>query len=223
MGGTIGPVPDRIATDLLRIARDPGTGRLRHTQRLEVALRAALFSDLALAGHLATMAAAPIATESGPPEDRILAAVWTTVTRRRSVRWSRWYRHVRVDRVALVDELTSAERWQVGRGVPRTYVESDLGGALELREHVLAVIESRGEVRDAHDAVLALLAAMSGVADGRVRTGVLSGELGRLLAHVGESDEVPRRTVEAALRAAAPRIRRPNRRGSLFASLRSKP
>lgn len=46
-------MPDElIATDLLRIARDPGTGRLVRRNTLAVGVRAALFAELALAGQI---------------------------------------------------------------------------------------------------------------------------------------------------------------------------
>ena len=96
-------MPDElIATDLLRIARDPSTGRLVRRNTLAVGLRAALFAELALAGQIVDNAGAPHAIGAAPNTHRFLDQIRDAVAARPEVSWTRWFRHVHGDRVALV-------------------------------------------------------------------------------------------------------------------------
>jgi len=92
-------MPDElIATDLLRIARDPGTGRLVRRNTLAVGLRAALLAELALAGQIVDYAGAPYAISTAPNKHRFLDQIRDAVAARPGVSWPRWFRHVHGDR-----------------------------------------------------------------------------------------------------------------------------
>lgn len=158
---------ERLATQLLRIARDPATGRLHHPGALASGLRAALFTDLILAGRVGEDRGGPTARGRSDTGDRILDAVHRTVASRPHVAWWRWFRHVRADRIVLVDELVTSGRW-TRRGGPRpAYDDADAGGALELSLAVEQVVRGAVAPADARRAVLALLVIMTGATGGR--------------------------------------------------------
>src|SRR6266496_638226 len=74
--GRIGAVSeDRMATDLLRLARDPITGRIKHRTGVDVCLRAALFADLALRGQIINRRGSPAVALPELTGDRMLDAV----------------------------------------------------------------------------------------------------------------------------------------------------
>ena len=161
--------PDRMATDLLRLARHPLTGRVRGGGTIDIALRAALLSDLVLDGRITHDGRGPRLTgedAAEPTGDRIADALVRTVARRSGVPWWRWYRHVQVDRVALTEELVEAGVWtRTGSGPRATYedVEPEYGPALgiELREVV-----TQEDTSDVRRALLAIIVHLSG-ADGQ--------------------------------------------------------
>jgi hypothetical protein len=153
---------DRLATRLLLIARDRTSGRLTNPNALDVGLRAALLADLLLGGHIVGNGRGPVAVENSTPEDRLLAAVRKTVINRPGLAWRRWYRHVRVDRQALIAELVDSGRWQsFGRLVP-TYLDLDPAAADRDREHTVEVLGLRRSPTDARDAALAVIAGICG-------------------------------------------------------------
>lgn len=161
--GTIDSMPDRLATQLLRVARDPATGRLHHPGPLASGLRAALFTDLILTGRVREIRRAPFAEEPTESEDRILAALQRAVARRPDVAWWRWFRHVRVDRVALVDELVQAGRWTPHHsGLGAAYEDADADEALAHAEALRQIVNGAAEPADSREAVLAMLTVMCG-------------------------------------------------------------
>jgi hypothetical protein len=161
-------VPDRLATQLLRVARDPASGRLHNPGPLASGLRAALFTDLILTGRVREAGRGPYADEPADSGDRILDAVQRAVARRPDVAWWRWFRHVRVDRVALVDELVQAGRWTAhhgGRGA--AYEDRDADEALARAETLRRVVAGELAPADSRQAVLAMLTVMCGSIDQR--------------------------------------------------------
>src|SRR6266581_3712607 len=71
---------DRMATDLLRLARDPITGRIKHRTGVDVCLRAALFADLALRGQIINRRGSPAVALPELTGDRMLAAMCGATT-----------------------------------------------------------------------------------------------------------------------------------------------
>ncbi len=163
-------VPRRMATDLLRMARHPRTGRVRRGGTLDIALRAALLCDLVLDGRVVDTGRAPAVPDdeaAEPVGDHIADTLVRTIDRRPDVAWWRWYRHVRVDREALTKELVESGVWTptggVGPMVSYDDVEPSRGPALGFELN--GVLESR-DASDLRRSLLAMLMYLSG-ADGR--------------------------------------------------------
>jgi hypothetical protein len=157
-------MPDRLATQLLLIARDPTTGRVRHRNALGYGLRAALLIDLALAGRITAGRLGPVIASTEPTDDRMLEAVARTVAERPNVQWFRWFRRVREDVAALAEELVDAGRWSVqGRSlVGPAYSDVDEMQARVLAERCGSILAGRREAADARIAVLAVLCGLCG-------------------------------------------------------------
>lgn len=208
-------MPDRLATQLLRIARDPGSGRLRHSGPLAIGLRAALFSDLVLTGRVVDDGAAPAVGPMPASEDRILEAVARTVQNRAGVAWWRWFRHVRVDTRALVDELVADGRWTVvTRAVGRRtrFQDNDEGSVQELTLATLQVAELTKAPADSRQAVLAILTVMCGSISGRPRPRAVRRDLKPLLATASGTGERGAMALPAVINGASRLLKRPLRR-----------
>jgi hypothetical protein len=199
-------VPDRIAVDLLRMARDPGSGRLRHRGSLEIALRAALFAELALNGKLVDQVNSPTLTSHEPTGDRIFDGIRGAVEARPNVTWRRWFRHVRVDRTALSAELVDAGHWRRTRGWPAAFADAEPEEAQALAYEINRIVSFDRAPVDSREAVLALLAVASGASGRRPRPAAIRRELKPLL------DIVNHHTAQKIVVTAATVIRR-DRRG----------
>lgn len=168
----------RLATQLLLLARNPDTGRLRKPRNLDIGLRAALLADLALQGRIAEQARGPILVAPGDTGDRILDAVARTVGQRPDVHWWRWFRHVRDDRTALVDELLASGRWvRRGGGVRPAYDDTDAVASAALAHTIGRVVDKQVQPGDARQAFLASLTVMTGALTGRPRPRALKNDL----------------------------------------------
>lgn len=208
---------DLIATDLLRIARDPYTGRLGRRSTLAVGLRAALFAQLALAGQVEDRDGRPAAVDAGPNAHRFLDQLREGVAGRPDVSWLRWYRHVHGDRIALVKELVDEGRWAPsGR---HRYEDEDADGALDLAREVTAVATFQLPPSTAHDAVLGMLSVICGTtavpdvvgrppARPAPRPKAMRRELRPLLDVIGPIDDPVRLAVQNAVGASATVVRK---------------
>lgn len=185
-----GPSDDRwpgpIADDLLRAVLAASRGSLPRylireragaARRLDVVLRAALFCDLARAGLVvaergpvaashpgSSSGRVPVAQDTVRAEveaDRILTAVLAAVARRPGVSWTRWFRHVRQDRAALVSRLVASGRW-TAQGANR-FLDRDPGGAERLATRMFTVSELIEAPSDGRETVLGYLYALSGL------------------------------------------------------------
>lgn len=206
-------MPDRLATELLLLGRDPATGRLRRPRRLDIGLRAALFTDLLLAQRMVDVGGAPAVT--GPPDsgDRVLDAVARAVAGRPNVSWWRWFRHVRADRDVLIAELADAGRWLPRRsGMSRAWDDVDDLAAQALRHDLERVVSAKVAPRDARQATLGAIVGMCGAIDGRPRPRALGGDLKALLDAVGQSGEPGAEYVPRMILGASRLSRRPMRR-----------
>jgi hypothetical protein len=209
------PTPDRTATRLLLIALEPTSGRLRNPRVLDVGLRAGMFADLIQLGRIVSDGHGPVPTRDEPTGDRLLDAVFRTVSQRPKVAWKRWYRHVRVDREAGTAELVEQGRWRSAGRVTPTYLDLHPQLAQAARQHTAQVITLRTEPDDAQDAALALIAAITGVVGGPRRPAkAIDRELAGLLPALGASEQV-RRDVRQCIYVAAKSMKRelPGQRG----------
>jgi hypothetical protein len=210
-----------IATDLLRVARDPTTGRLTRRSTLAVGLRAALLADLALAGQIVDNAGAPEAVGTAPNMHRFLDQIRDAVAARPKVSWVRWFRHVQGDRIALVKELVDDGQWTpAGRN---RYVDADADGVLELARRTTAVAMLRTPAADSADAVLGMLLVICGAtavpetigrrppARGAPRPKAMRRELRPLLDAIGPRDDPARIAVQCALGSGAIVVRKVRR------------
>jgi hypothetical protein len=170
-------VPDRIAVDLLRMARDPATGRIRHRGALDISLRAALLAELALNGKIVDEINAPALTSGEPTGDRIFDAILRTVQERPNVTWRRWFRHVRVDREALCAELIEAGRWEPSRSWHAAFSDAKPEEAQAIAFEIQRIARFERAPRDSREAVLTLLAIASGAVGRRPRPAAVRREL----------------------------------------------
>lgn len=199
-------MPDRIAVDLLRMARNPASGRIRHPASLDVALRAALFAELALNGRLVDQLNAPALTSDEPTGDHIFDTIRRTVAARPNVTWRRWFRHVRVDRAALCAELVEAGRWERTRGWPAAFSDAKSEEAQALAFEINRIVRFERAPADSREAVLTLLAISCGAVGRRPRPAAVRRELKSVL------DSVTQHTAQKIVVTAATVMRR-NRRG----------
>jgi Golgi phosphoprotein 3 (GPP34) len=204
-------VTQRTATTLILIARDPVTGQLRNRALLDAGLRATLLADLILSGRLVSDGLAPFVNEAPPSGDRILDGLRDGIARREGVSWPRWYTHARVDRDALTRELVDSGRWRAGgKGRRLAFLDTASGATLEIAEHIRAVLAGYGQVRDAQDAVLAVVAGMCGALGDRPRYRAFRRELRPLLDAIADIEQ--RRMVNNSLVGASIAMRRRRRR-----------
>lgn len=174
-------MPDRIATDLLRVALDPVTGRLRYPSSLEVALRAALFAELAFDGYLVDENNAPSATIGEPSDDRVFVAICQAVRQRPNVMWRRWFNHVRGDRIALSKELVEAGRWERRPGRRPAFTDKDAPQAQALAFELNRIATFDRSPKDSREAALALLGVACGAIGRRPRPAAVRRELKSIL------------------------------------------
>jgi len=179
-------MPDRIATDLLRMARNPVSGRLRHQASLEVAIRAALLAEMALNGQVVDQVNAPSVVSDEPTGDRIVDAIRRAVEQRPNVMWLRWFRHVRVDRKALCAELVESGRWEPRPGWRAAFTDAKPDEALVLGFETNRVATYDRAPADAREAVLAVLAVACGATGTRPRPAAVRRDLKPIVESIGD-------------------------------------
>lgn len=188
------------------MARNPASGRIRYAGAVDVALRAALFAELALSGRVVDELNAPVLTSDEPTGDHIFDAIRRTVAARPHVTWRRWFRHVSVDRAALCAELIEAGRWERTRSWPAAFRDAKPEEAQALAFEVNRVATFERAPADSREAVLTLLAISCGAVGRRPRPAAVRRELKSVL------DTVNQHTTQKIVVTAATVIRR-NRRG----------
>ena len=210
---------DRIATNLLRLARDPATGRIRHRAIVAVGLRAALFAELALEGRIVDRAGSPAVApdgSGGPTGDRMLDAVRDAVEARPGVNWLRWYRHVSSDCTALRNELIASGRWTQQHGGWRaTFADADADAVLVLANELDRVARYERAPVDTREAVLAALTVATGGSGRWPRPGAVRQELVALVDSMSGETAQQSQTVQKVVKTAAAAMRRTRRGGSL--------
>lgn len=188
-----------LGLTVCRLALDQTSGRIRHAARVGIAIRGALFAELALAGRL-TGSHVPRAVGeselSGEPADSLHRAV----AERRSHQFKRWFSYTRADADAALRALARHE----------LIVPTDNGGWRDAQpglvaEQIVKVSDLAAlEALTTEEAVVALLATAAGLAGGSPRPRAALSAAGRLLPPISALDErqvTTRAAVLSSLRA----------------------
>lgn len=188
-----------LGLTVCRLALDQASGRIRHAGRVGIAIRGALFAELALAGRL-TGSHVPRAVGdsalTGEPADSLHRAVAAG----RSHQFRRWFSYTKADVDAALRALARHE----------LIVPTDSGGWRDTQpglvaEQILKVSDlTKLEALSTEEAVVALLATAAGLAGGNPRPRTALSAAGRLLPPISALDErqvTARTAVLASLRA----------------------
>ncbi len=156
---------EQLALAVCRLALNPARGRLRHPHHVGIAVRAALFTELAGAGRLVGIhhpeAIGPSDTGNPLPD-----ALHRAVAGRRPTQWRRWYSHVDADRQAATDALIASGRWRLEG---RRLVDADAGATVLQQQQVARLLATKEAPEDFDLALLTLLA--GGCGAGSLRPG----------------------------------------------------
>ena len=146
-----------------RLGLDPVRGRIRRHTQVGIAVRAALFAELALSGRLIGGRFPHPVGESviGQP---LPDAVHAAVVARRPTPWKRWFNHVDPDREAATTALVTAGRWRVENG---RIVDTAAGATVVEQQRIAQLLASRQPAEDLSLTIVAVLAAGYGVGDRR--------------------------------------------------------
>jgi hypothetical protein len=151
-------VSEPLGLAVCRLSLDPVRGRIRHPHQVGIAIRAAMFTELALAGRLVGRHWPEVVGESDTGS-RLLDAVHAAVAGHRPTRWRRWYSHVDADRTAAVDALVESGRWRLeGKRI----VDSDPGSTVVDQQTIRHVLQQAEPPADLTSVILALLVGGSG-------------------------------------------------------------
>lgn len=147
-----------LGVAVCRLSLDPVRGRVRHPIQVGVAIRAAMFVELALQGRVvgSRWPEAIGDSDTGAP---LLDSVHTAVANRRPTAWKRWFSHVDADREATTKQLIAAGRWQL---VGRRIIDSDPGATVLDQQRILQFLQRKDAPPDLQTAILTLLVGGAG-------------------------------------------------------------
>lgn len=143
---------DQLALAVCRLALDPLRGRLRRPHQVGIAVRAALFTELARSGRLLGTRS-PQAIGESDTGDPLLDALHRAVAGRHPTAWKRWYSHIDADRTAATDALIATGRWASEAG---RLVDANPGATVAEQQRVAALLSGR-QVPDTVDLTLLVL------------------------------------------------------------------
>jgi hypothetical protein len=129
-------------------------GRVRHPYHVGIAVRAALFTELARTGRLVGRIR-PEAIGESDTGNPLTDALHRAVAGRSPALWKRWYSHVDADRQAATDALLATGRWQLDG---RRLVDVDAATTALQQRQVEELLAAR-QVPDTLDRVLLVLLA----------------------------------------------------------------
>jgi hypothetical protein len=154
---------EQLALAVCRLSLNAARGRLRHPHQVGIAVRAALFTDLATSGRLVGVHHPQAIGESdtGSP---LADALHRAVAGRRAAPWRRWYSHVDADRRAATEALIAAGRW---RAEGRRLVDLDAGSTAQEQRRVEELLLAKQPPDRLDLALLVLLAGGHGAATSR--------------------------------------------------------
>ncbi|MDQ2958498.1 MAG: GPP34 family phosphoprotein [Actinomycetota bacterium] len=152
-----------LGVAVCRLSLDPVRGRIRHPMQVGIAIRAAMFAELALSGRVVG-ARWPEAVGDSETGAGLLDSVHTAVANRRPTGWKRWFSHVDADRDATSQQLFDSGRWrQEGRRI----VDSDPGATVLDQQKIRQLLALKEPPADLQTTILTLLVGGSGGAGGR--------------------------------------------------------
>jgi hypothetical protein len=144
-----------LALAVCRLGLDPTRGVLRHPHQVGIAVRAALFTELAGAGRLVGIHYPEVIGESDTG-DPLPDALHRAVAGRRPTAWRRWYGHVEADRRAATDGLVAAGRW---RQEGRRLVDEDPASTVLQQQRVAELLLDAKQAPDTLELTLLVLLA----------------------------------------------------------------
>lgn len=156
---------EQLALAVCRLALNPARGRLRHPHHVGIAVRAALFTELAGSGRLVGLHH-PQAIGEAVTGNPLTDALHRAVAGRRPTPWRRWYSHIDADRKAATNALIEAGRW---RSEGRRLVDVDPSSTVLQQQQVATLLAAKQAPETLDLALLVLLA--GGYGAGSVRPG----------------------------------------------------
>jgi Golgi phosphoprotein 3 (GPP34) len=155
---TEGSNSEPLGVTVCRLCLDPVRGRIRHPLQVGIAIRAAMFAELTLAGRVIgrTWPQAVGESRTGNP---LPDSVHRAVADRRPTQWRRWFNHVQADRKAAVDYLVQSGRWQLDG---KRIVDPQAAETVREQQEVLRSINAGDPPEDLHTMVVRLLVAAAG-------------------------------------------------------------
>jgi hypothetical protein len=138
-------------------------GRVRHPHQVGIAVRAALFTELARSGRLVGRIR-PEAIGESDTGNPLPDALHRAVARRRPALWKRWYSHVDADRQAATEALVAAGRWQVEG---RRLIDVDAVATALQQRQVEELLAAKQAPDTLDEVLLVLLAGGHGAAGAR--------------------------------------------------------
>ena len=145
---------EQLALAVCRLSLNPARGRVRHPHQVGIAVRAALFTDLAAGGRLVG-AHHPQAVGESDTDSPLADALHRAVAGRRPTAWRRWYGHVDADRKAATAALIADGRW---RSEASRLVDSDPGSTVLEQQRVIELLAAKQAPDSLEQALLVLLA-----------------------------------------------------------------
>jgi hypothetical protein len=190
---------ESLGLTVCRLGLDPDSGRIRNRVQVGMAIRGALFVELALSDRL-TGAKAPRAIGESGTGGGLADAVHAAVADRRLTRWKRWFSHTGADVDAAVSALVNAGSWRSER--PGRYIDNqaELTAAQAEQVNLLLISSAMVVPGGVEDAVVALLAGGAGLFGGRARPRTQLTQLDRLLVPRLPAAESQRQPIQSAVR-----------------------
>jgi hypothetical protein len=177
-----GDLGEPLALTVCRLALNPDTGRIAHKKQVGIAIRGALFAELALDGRISgeRMPAAIGPSETG---HKLADSVHRAVAGRGVKLWRRWFSHVGADLEAATNELVRLGMWRSEGGSRYADLEPELT-AMQA-DRVPEVLSGRVGVSSIEEVVVAVLAGGAGLRGGRPRPRARLKTLDHLLRSAG--------------------------------------
>jgi hypothetical protein len=209
-GVTEPAVPDPVgsmAITVCRLAIDPHHGRLNHRNRVGIAVRGALFAELALTQRLRGERL-PRAIGDSERTGELADSLHRAVAQRPATNFKRWFSHTGADVEAALRTLRKQELVRSDEAGQLRDADPGLAAEQALRINELLALSSAKQAVPIEDAVVALLATGAGIAGGRPRPRLALARLDQLLPPVTEDVHDGRASARAAVRQSLIAVRR---------------